>query len=356
MAVSPGQPYEMQGADLAFYFNYANLNFTNISRSQLEINNRLPEGFYTFCFEAIDYESGKAISRPSCASAYLSLNDPAIIINPICESVVENISLQNILFQWQLSNDNGNLNLSQLTHQIDLCEVNNSWSNPTTAILNNQALPIWQSSPLPQNNYLYTNIDPPLEKGKQYVFEVKTLESNGRSRFKNNCYSMPYHFHYGYYENDTIDIVKPEDTFQFTLGTVSKFKWKKPRKALNSQFVTYTLKLVEVNENQDLEDAILNNSAFYQQTYLPVNDAEIDKTIPVMFWTNVKRMGNYAWQVYAQSGTQQVAKSKVQRFTGPPDIETFIAGGFLMAVTKLTAFNKVTNVISGKCKTILNPA
>ena len=354
--VAPGQPYELEGADLAFYFNYNNLNFTNISRAQLEINNRLPEGLYTFCFEAVDYETGKYLSRPACASAYLTLNDPAIIINPVCGSVIENISLQNILFQWQLSNANGNLNLSQLTYQIDLYEVNNSWSNPATAILNNQALPIWQSSPLQQNNYLYTNIDPPLEKGKRYVFTVKTLESNGRSSFKNGGYSMPCHFHFGYYENDTIDIIKPEDTFQFTLGTASQFKWKKPRKALSNQLVTYTLKLVEVSTNQDPEDAILDNTPFYQQAYLPVNDAVIDKTIPVMFWTNVKRMGNYAWQVTAQSGSQVVAKSKVLRFTGPPEIETFIAGGFVMTVTKLTAFDKVNNTISGKCKTILNSA
>lgn len=354
--VAPGQPYELQGADLAFYFNYNNLNFSGISRTALEVNNRLPEGFYTFCFEAVDYESGKAISLPSCASAYLTLNDPAIILSPVCSSVVENISLQNILFQWQLSNANGNLNLSQLTYQIDLYEVNNSWSNPVTAILNNQALPIWQSSPLQQTNYLYSTSEPPLEKGKRYVFTVKTMESNGRSSFKNNGYSMPCYFHYGYYENDTIDIVKPVDEFQFLLNSASQFKWKKPRKALNNQLVTYTLRLVEVDSAQDAEDAILNNTAFYQQSYLPVNDDEIDKTIPVMFWTNIKRMGHYAWQVYAQSGTQQVAKSKVYTFVGPPEIESFIAGGFLMTVTKLTNFDKVNNIISGSCKTNLNSA
>lgn len=354
--VAPGQPYELQGADLAFYFNYNNLDFSGISRAQLELNNRLPEGFYTFCFEAVDYESGKAISLPACASAYLTLNDPAIVLSPACGSVVENISFQNILFQWQLSNANGNLNLSQLTYQIDLYEVNNSWTNPVTAILNNQALPIWQSLPLQQSNYLYSNSDPPLEKGKRYVFTVKTLESGGRSSFKNNGYSMPCHFHYGYYENDTIDIVTPEDEFQFTLGSASQFKWKKPRKALSNQLVSYTLKLVEVDSSQDAEDAILNNTPFYQQSYLPVNDEEIDKTIPVMFWTNIKRMGHYAWQVYAQSGTQQIAKSNVYRFVGPPEIESFIAGGFVMSVTRLRYFDKLNNIISGTCKTNLNSA
>ncbi len=354
--VAPGQPYEIQGADLAFYFNYNNLSFSGISRSQLEVNNRLPEGLYTFCFEAVDYESGKTLSHPSCATAYLTLNDPPIILSPVCGNVVENISLQNILFQWQLSNANGNLNLSQLAYNIDLYEVNNSWTNPATAILNNQALPIWQSQPIQINNYLYSSTEPLLEKGKRYVFTVKAVEGNGRSSFKNNGYSAPCYFHYGYEENDTIDVTYPENNFQFALGTASQFKWKKPRKASSSQLVTYTLKLVEVGDNQDPENAILNNTPFYEQTYLPNNAASIEKTIPVMFWTTIKRMGNYAWQVSAQSGSQQIAKSKVMRFTGPPAIESFIAGGFLMTVTKLSSYDTVNHIISGRCKTNLNSA
>lgn len=352
--VSPGQPYEIQGPDLAFYFNYNNLLFTNISRTQLEVNNRLPEGFYTFCFEAVDYETGRPVSRPACASAYLNLYDPAIILNPLCGSVVENISHQNILFQWQLSNATGHLDLSKLSYQIDLYEVTNSWSNPHTAILNNQALPIWQSPLLQQTTYLYTNIDPPLEKGKRYVFTVKTIENSGRTSFKNGGYSTPCYFHYGYYENDTIDILNPENTFQFGVNTPSQFRWKKPGKSLNAQLVSYTLKLVEVLSDQDPEDAILHNLAFYQQTYLPVNIVVIDKTIPVMFWNNIKRMGKYAWQVYARSGTQDIAKSNVYEFTGPPQIENFIAGGFLMTVTKLSSFDTLRHVISGKCKTRLS--
>jgi hypothetical protein len=268
--------------------------------------------------------------------------------------VVENISLQNILFQWQVSNATGNLNLSQLSYQIDLYEVNNSWTNPFTSILNSQALPIWQSPPIHQNSYLYTAIEPVLEKGKRYVFTVRAQESNGRCSFKNNGYSMPSYFYFGYHENDTIEIIKPADNFQFTLGTASQFKWKKPRKALFGQMVVYTLRIVEVSSGQDPANAIVNNLPFYQQAYLGSNDAVMDKTIPVTFWASIKRMGNYAWQVSAQSGNQEVAKSAVLTFTGPPEIESFIAGGFLMTVTKLTSFNETTNVISGSCKTNLN--
>lgn len=352
--VSPGQAFEIMGADLSFYFNYDHLNFSGISRQQLEINNRLPEGLYQFSFEAIDYESGKVLSLPSVATAYLSLNDPPYIISPAMAGVVENISMQNILFQWQLSNVTGNLNLNQLAYQIDLYEVNNNWTNPVTAILNQQAILIWQSDLIYQTSFLYGISEPPLDKSKRYVYTVRVIENSGRCSFKNEGYSSPVYFQYGYPENDTIDVIKPVDNFQYTLSTASQFKWKKPRLAKQNQLVTYTLKLVEVDSAQDAEDAIVENNAFYQQTYLAVTYAEIEKTIPVTFWANIKRMGHYAWQVYAQSGTQQIAKSKVQTFIGPPEIENFIAGGFLMTVTRMDEFDKTNNRISGTCKTVLN--
>lgn len=352
--VSPGQAYEIQGADLSFYFNYDHLNFSGISRQQLEANNRLPEGLYQFSFEALDYESGKALSLPSIATAYLALNDPPYIISPAMATVVENITIQNILFQWQLNNVTGNLNFNQLAYQIDLYEVNNNWTNPVTAILNQQAILIWQSDLIYQTSFLYGISEPPLDKSKRYVYTVRAIENSGRSSFKNEGYSSPVYFQYGYPENDTIDVIKPIDNFQFTLSTASQFKWKKPRLAKQNQLVTYTLKLVEVDSTQDAEDAIVENNAFYQQTYLAVNYSEIEKTIPVTFWANIKRMGHYAWQVYAQSGTQQIAKSKVQTFVGPPEIENFIAGGFLMTVLRLDEFDKTNNKISGTCKTILN--
>src|SRR5690606_38202769 len=116
----------------------------------------------------------------------------------------------------------------------------------------------------------------------------------------NNGYSMPCYFHYGYNENDTIDVILPVQNFQFALSTPSEFRWFKPRKALPAQMVAYTIKLVEVNANQDPENAVINNLPFFQQTYLANNNNITDKTIPVTIWGNVKRMGDYAWQVYAQ--------------------------------------------------------
>lgn len=355
--VSPGQPFVIEGADLSWYLNYNNLDFSGISRARLESqNHRLPEGLYTITFEALDYESGKALSLPSQATSLLSLNDPAIVVSPLQGALIENAGIQNVMFQWQISNPAGNLNLTNLNYQIDLYEVNNAWSNPVNAIMNNQAVPIWQSAWLSQNFYLYGLAEPPLEKGKRYVFTVRTNAINGRNCFKNDGVSTPRSFQFGYLENDTIDITLPDDVFQFALSTPSQFKWKKPRHALQNQLVSYTLKLVELLPNQSPQAGITSNPVFFQQSYMPVGYNSIDKTIPVTIWMNIKRMGRYAWQVTGSSGGQMVARSPVFIFYGPPAIESFIAGGFLMKVIKLDSYDTVSRIISGKCSTTLNPA
>ena len=356
IVVFPGQSMTLEGADLGWYFDPAHLDFTGLDKEQFTKNKRLPEGPYTFCFEALDYESGKELSLPACASAWLSLSDPVIITAPVNGAVIENTGLPSLIFQWQLSNVTAGINTMELSHVLRIYELNTNWTNPTSAILNNQALPIWESAPQAQNFILYGLAEPPLLRGRRYVFTVSSQSSDGRERFKNKGTSAPVYFHYGYYEGDTIEVIKPVDQFQFTLSTASQFKWKKPIHALPNQLISYTLRLVEINSNQSPENAMSNNTAFYQQDYLPVNSAIVDKTIPVMFWMNIKRMGRYAWQVIARSGLQEVARSPVQTFMGPPAIEHFIAGGFLMTVTHLTAFDSLTKIASGKCKTVLNPA
>ncbi len=353
--VIPGVPFEISGADLDWYFNNDNLNFSGMSRAQLEANNnRLPEGFYTFCFEVLDYETNRKISLPACGSAYLALNDPPLVIAPVCGNAIENLNQQNILFQWQIANTNGNLNVSSLNYEIDIYEVNNSYSNPQTAIINNQALPIWQSQPISQNSYLYGPTEPPLEKGKRYVFTVKAIEQ-GKSQIKNNGYSQACWFYYGYPEGGTIELIALPDQHQLTLSEDADFSWKKPSNTINAtQMVGYQFRIVPLNDGQDPENAIINNTPFFQYN-VPASTAPVKNMyLPTEDMMRMERMKPYVWQVKGSSGQQEIAKSAVYKFTGPPVIEKFYAGGFEVLVTSLSAYDSVTYVVSGKGKIPLN--
>lgn len=353
--VIPGVPFNISGADLDWYFNNDNLNFSGITRAQLEANNnRLPEGFYTFCFEVLDYETNRKISLPSCGAAYLALNDPPIVIAPTCGNAIENLNQQNILFQWQIANTNGNLNVSSLNYQIDIYEVNNSYSNPQNAIINNQALPIWQSQPISQNSFLYGPAEPPLEKGKRYVFTVKAIEQ-GKSQIKNNGYSQACWFYYGYPEGGTIDLIALPDQHQLTLSEDADFSWKKPSNVINAtQMVGYQFRIVPLNDGQDPENAIINNTPFFQYN-MPSSTAPVKNLyLPTQDMMRMARMKPYVWQVKGSSGQQEIAKSAVYKFIGPPAIEKFYAGGFEVLVTSLTSFDTLTYVVSGKGKMPLN--
>ncbi len=185
IVVFPGQSMTLEGADLGWYFDPAHLDFTGLDKEQFTKNKRLPEGPYTFCFEALDYESGKELSLPACASAWLSLSDPVIITAPVNGAVIENTGLPSLIFQWQLSNVTAGTNTMELSHVLRIYELNTNWTNPTSAILNNQALPIWESAPQAQNFILYGLAEPPLLRGRRYVFTVSSQSSDGRERFKN---------------------------------------------------------------------------------------------------------------------------------------------------------------------------
>jgi hypothetical protein len=353
--VIPGVPFEISGADLDWYFNNNNLIFSGISRSVLEANNnRLPEGFYTYCFEVMDYETNKKISLPNCASAYLALNDPPIVLAPTCGNAIENLNQQNILFQWQISNTNGNLNVSSLSYQIDLYEVNNSTSNPQMAIINNQALPIWQSQPIAQNSYLYGAAEPPLEKGKRYVYTIKAIEQ-GKSQIKNNGYSQACWFHYGYPENGNINLIALPNNHQFGLTDNGYFTWSRPDNVINnSQMVGYQFQIAPLLDGQDEQTAILNNTPFFQYYLPPSTSNPKNMALPTQDMMRLARMKPYVWQVKGISGQQEVAKSPIYKFTGPPIIENFFAGGFLVTVTNLYSFDSLTYKVSGKGKVALN--
>lgn len=353
--VVPGVPFDISGADLDWYFNNNNLNFSGITRAQFEVNNnRMPEGFYTFCFEVLDYVTSKKISLPNCAAAYLSLNDPPLVIAPSCGSAIENLTQQNILFQWQIANTNGNLNVSTLNYQIDLYEVNNGYSNPQNAIANNQALPIWQSQPISQNNYLYGPAEPPLEKGKCYVFTVKAIEQ-GKSQIKNNGYSQACWFHYGYPEGGTINLIALTDNYQFGLSDNGYFTWNKPSNVISStQMVAYHFQITPLSNGQDYQTAILNNPPFFETDILASTGDPKNFALPIEDMMHLQRMKPYVWQVKATSGQQEIAQSPIFKFTGPPAIEKFFAGGFEVTVTSLTSFDSINHKISGKGKVLLN--
>jgi len=65
-----GIPTRLSLSDLSPYFNPNNLDFQGITKAQYQQSGKLPEGFYQFCFEAVELNTGRVVSQNSCSMAW----------------------------------------------------------------------------------------------------------------------------------------------------------------------------------------------------------------------------------------------------------------------------------------------
>ncbi len=190
-----GSPTIVSGEDLAPYLDSRNLLFSGISRAQYEQRRALPEGFYQFTVEVIDYRrADRSLSRPATFVAWFTLNEPPRLTAPLCGSVLPLQEPTNILFQWM---DGGNVNPGSpldTEYELTLVEVFPQERNVEDAI--RSSVPLLQTITT-ETSYLYGLTDAALIPGQKYAFRVRAIDSEGRGIFKNEGYSETCHFTYG---------------------------------------------------------------------------------------------------------------------------------------------------------------
>lgn len=330
ITLHPGENVSVSGDELYDYFNYNNLDFAGITKSEIERIGRLPEGFYTFTFEAKDYRTGALLSDKSLFIANLQLNEPPKIITPTEGQLIPASETQNIVFQWMT---NG-VNPGTVTYKLHLFEVLDSAADPLSAIENNSVIKIFESEETSISTYQYSISDPLLEKGKQYVFYVEAITADGLEIFKNNGLSEVGWFCYGYPQNGKINIIFPEHEHGLTLREDKLFKWNSPNNLTNQQLHNYQMKIVKVGNDENPEEGI-EKDPYHEIVTDPVIFPQIwfEDLEDVYFATGQK----FAWQVKAFTNETEIAKSNVNTFFGPPFLEFFMAGNHKVNVTKTTS-------------------
>jgi hypothetical protein len=314
----------------------------------LQQNGRLPEGNYTFCIEVLDYPTGIVLSNTSCASAWIRLNDPPKIINPLCGAYIDPIQPLNIPFQWQLSNAISPNATLGTEFRLVLYELTEAQANPFTAIASGKVLPIYESNALTRNSFNYSPSEPTLDIGKTYVYQIKATDVGGRDLFKNNGLSESCWFHFGYPENAKNTLLAPEDNKAFKKTDPAYFRWQAPDRRLRNQPFVYEIKIVEVAEGQDLQQAMINNSVWYSKRTLQTFS---DKGMDIVVDKKVRPAQNYAWQITTFSASQTVAKSEIRKFTGPPLVEYFYAGKHIVTVQRASSNDSLNFTGEGKVRT-----
>lgn len=197
----PGQPLLLSGNDLAPYLNANNLDFIGINQSQYQQRMSLPEGYYSICIKAYDYNNSTPIqlSNEACAQAWFTLSDPPYLNLPFCGSYLTPLNPQNIIFQWTPVNQGSPLSALNTEYEFALYECRpDSTANPNQIVLS--TAPIY-SITTQQTFINYGITEPPLNLYMKYVWRVRAKDVTGRDLFKNQGYSQICTFTYGTVKN-----------------------------------------------------------------------------------------------------------------------------------------------------------
>jgi len=194
--LQPGIPFELSGTDLFNLLNTQNLDFSGISKAQYEQKKVLPEGFYTICVTAYDFNNPTpiAVSNAACAQAWMVLSDPPFLNLPLCSSTVTTSNPQQQTFSFTQMNMGSPNSAANTEYVFELWEV-----RPQGAVANNvvQTVPPIYSYTTSFTTINYGITEPPLLPGMEYAWRVKAQDITGRDYFKNNGYSQVCTFTYG---------------------------------------------------------------------------------------------------------------------------------------------------------------
>jgi hypothetical protein len=197
LALQPGVPLLLSGADLAPYLNSNNLDFIGINQAQYEQKMALPEGYYSVCVKAYDYyNSGNIqVSNEACAQAWFTLSDPPFLNLPSCGLSVTPQTPQNLVFQWTPMNMSSPNSAMNTEYEFGLWEIRpDSSVNPNQVVMS--TAPIFSTTTnLTLLNYGIA--EPPLNLYMKYAWRVRAKDITGRDWFKNSGYSQVCTFVYG---------------------------------------------------------------------------------------------------------------------------------------------------------------
>ncbi|WP_149698696.1 fibronectin type III domain-containing protein [Chitinophaga sp. CF418] len=192
-----GIPVQLSLNDLAPYFNLDNMEISGIPPSQLQQTGKLPDGFYTFCVDVLDANSGRLVSNDklSCSPpAWISTSEPPLLNLPRKGEAVAFREPLNIVFNWT-PRHMGSPNAAFLTeYEFTLVEL---WD---TTILPEAAFgtmpPLYQTY-TSATTLLYGPAEPPLLPGKRYGWRIRAIAKQGVDEFDiftNHGYSEIYYF------------------------------------------------------------------------------------------------------------------------------------------------------------------
>ncbi len=191
--LDPGLPYQVDATDLSQYLNIQNMEVSGINRNQLASTQKLPEGFYQFKIEVLDYNRNNRVSNIGTSMAWLVLNDPPLLNLPF-EEKLRIQDPQQVQFQWTPRHTSSPNSAFETEYIFRLWEIWPEGRNPNEVARTTQ--PLFERT-IMTTSYFYGLNDAMLIPGRSYAWQVQAINLTGRDLFKNQGKSEVRWFKYG---------------------------------------------------------------------------------------------------------------------------------------------------------------
>lgn len=182
------QPVTLTGIDLLELIDPDKLDFSGISRQDfIAQGGKLPEGPVVISITAFDAVLDKAVSNKASVTGSIQLNPPPLILSPLGEQMV--VSPQNLLIRWSPQHSGA----FAVAYDMEIYEKNTDFSYD---IIVNSSAPVFSSTTF-QTIYQYTDLDPQLTEGQEYLIRVRARDVAESEAFENGGWSEIEYFSYG---------------------------------------------------------------------------------------------------------------------------------------------------------------
>jgi len=198
ITIGPNQSRMLTGVQLKEYLSPDVLEFSGISKQEVVQGNGLPEGNYSFCIQALDFQTGQPRSLPSpsgCVGFTITHYEPPTILQPQCNGTVVPNNPQNLLFSWTAP---AGAPPNKMEYILKIVEIFPQDADPNQAMLAAPDPPFFETV-VQSTSFLFGPAAPHLEIGMRYAVRV-TARNKGESKelnFKNGGNSVVCAFTYG---------------------------------------------------------------------------------------------------------------------------------------------------------------
>lgn len=292
LTLNPYETKQLNGLALKDIFDINALNVYGIDKSKIAYTSRIPEGNYVFCIQALDYNTGQALSANAplgCTPITIAYPDAPVLINPLNQVNVSPTTPQSMVFNWINA---GNVPIGT-QYQLQLVEMPGLVKADPNQILSSASFPLINKT-LSATSYVLSPADPQLKPNALYAWRVRAFDPAGKTVFKNDGFSTASTFNYSKGLEPPLLIspaneIKIKPSAEQTLA----FIWEKTDGQLT---INYTLQVVEVPSGS----SNLNN-LFTAGKYL-INETTTQAQFLFVNQKAVLQEGKkYAWRIKASS-------------------------------------------------------